>query len=582
MATSATLPAGYRPLDVATLRLDAHRADPADRPDVRLVDPGSGPAALARLREGLPDLATLVDGCAQLTEVELTDAARITAAYLQRAEAALTLLTADAIERGTITRSTAHSPAHWIARVAAGETSTDLITSEALKNAGPLIPCGATTGVDAAGPTEASADEALPAEANTSRVPGIEPAHANRIAKVAAASLHARHRVMTAALCDGHTSVSIAHAALGHLDRVRAVLPDATPDQIHSWFLALPAGYGRGMVTELTRRIVAEHGTPDALDDKEQGQQRLEYLRYRDENDGMTALDGLLSGDHAAEFKRLVDALSAPSPKTNCCDDPHHRHTPSGVQPATAAGTEATAVESGDSGDSGEGGAEGDGDRDGDADGRSGRDPDSETGDSFTQRARLIRLGDDDRPPDKRRLDALMMIVRRVARWLDGDPTVATSGPAQMVVTVDYATLAGTLRPGGGSGAGRARNGTTLTPTTIRRIACDANIIPMVLNTDSEPLDVGRTKRLYTGGLRQAVLQKYGGRCTFRSCTRPAEWTQIHHAVHWSQGGKTDLANGFPLCDSDHDTVHRDNLVPIVTSTGGIDWVPAELGDEHD
>jgi Domain of unknown function DUF222. len=42
--------------------------------------------------------------------------------------------------------------------------------------------------------------------------------------------------------------------------------------------------------------------------------------------------------------------------------------------------------------------------------------------------------------------------------------------------------------------------GQLLSPETIRRIACDATIIPVVLGTDSEVLDVGRARRLFTPG----------------------------------------------------------------------------------
>jgi len=47
-------------------------------------------------------------------------------------------------------------------------------------------------------------------------------------------------------------------------------------------------------------------------------------------------------------------------------------------------------------------------------------------------------------------------------------------------------------------GAGRTLTGQVLSPQTVRKLACDASIIPMVLGSQSQPLDVGRTKRLVT------------------------------------------------------------------------------------
>ena len=47
-------------------------------------------------------------------------------------------------------------------------------------------------------------------------------------------------------------------------------------------------------------------------------------------------------------------------------------------------------------------------------------------------------------------------------------------------------------------------NGTFLTGDEIRRISCDANLTRVVFGPDSQPLDVGRTKRLVTPALRIA------------------------------------------------------------------------------
>lgn len=48
-------------------------------------------------------------------------------------------------------------------------------------------------------------------------------------------------------------------------------------------------------------------------------------------------------------------------------------------------------------------------------------------------------------------------------------------------------------------------------------MACDAVLIPMVLGEDGVPLDVGKQERLFTEGVRQAVINRD------RECTFP-EW----------------------------------------------------------
>ncbi|GAB3581008.1 HNH endonuclease signature motif containing protein [Calidifontibacter terrae] len=521
--TDVPLPASYRPLEPT--------GETENRGAARLLDPGSGLSLLVRLRDGLPDLPALGDASSQLTDPELTDAARLVAAYLQRAEAVLVSLTADAIDRGAVQNSTAGGAAQWVARVSAGEGADTLISAEARNDAGPLVTNARI----------ARAESSEPVVPEGLRVPGIEPAHATRIANIAQASLHASHRVMTNAVREGRASVTVARSALHHVNRIKHVLPDATYDEIHGWFLTLPAAAGKEAVAELTRQIIAEYGTPDALDDIEAKQERLEFLRSWDDKDGMTGFEGLLSADHAAEFKHILQSLSGPAPRTSCCEDPHHRHTSGSNSEDPGAGDPATVSA------------------------RESADP-----------ARLVRLADDDRSPGKRRIDALMMIFRRVARWLDADPTVTSSGPVHLSVTVDFETLAGKLRPGGGSGAGITRDGLSITPATVRRMACDANILPMVLGSPSEPLDVGRSKRLFTGGLRQAVIHR-DKHCTFDGCGRPPDWCDVHHAIPWAEGGPTRLDLGRLLCDEHHHIVHRDDLVPIVTATGN-HWVPRKRG----
>ena len=59
-------------------------------------------------------------------------------------------------------------------------------------------------------------------------------------------------------------------------------------------------------------------------------------------------------------------------------------------------------------------------------------------------------------------------------------------------------------------------------------MACDASIIPAVLGTKSELLDLGRTSRLVTPKLLQALYLRDRG-CTFPGCSRPPSWCDAHH-----------------------------------------------------
>jgi hypothetical protein len=87
-------------------------------------------------------------------------------------------------------------------------------------------------------------------------------------------------------------------------------------------------------------------------------------------------------------------------------------------------------------------------------------------------------------------------------------------------VTMDYQDLAAR------TGAGTTLTGELLAPETVRKVACDAAIIPAVLGSTSEVLDLGRTRRLVTPGLFNALALRDKG-CTFPGCSRPPSWCDV-------------------------------------------------------
>ena len=98
--------------------------------------------------------------------------------------------------------------------------------------------------------------------------------------------------------------------------------------------------------------------------------------------------------------------------------------------------------------------------------------------------------------------------------------------------------------------------GQPVTAATVRRVACDAGVIPVVLGADSEPLDIGRHSRVVPAGLRRALHLRDGG-CRFAGCDRPAGWCDAHHIRHWADGGETSLANLILLCAHHHTLIHE-------------------------
>jgi hypothetical protein len=192
--------------------------------------------------------------------------------------------------------------------------------------------------------------------------------------------------------------------------------------------------------------------------------------------------------------------------------------------------------------------------------------------------------GAEARTVDQRRGDALVDVCRRaVALGLAVQaadpadpataqpPSVVPSGvKATVLVTIGLDDLLDRTRPGtllGGLDAG-----TVLGPETVRRLACDAGIIPAVLDGTGQILDLGRSRRLFTPAQTQALWLR-DRHCTFPRCYTPATWCDAHHIRHWVDGGPTDLANATLLCPRHHTIVHRDRLTATPTATAtGVDW----------
>ena len=160
--------------------------------------------------------------------------------------------------------------------------------------------------------------------------------------------------------------------------------------------------------------------------------------------------------------------------------------------------------------------------------------------------------GPDPRSPAQRRADALVEVCK-LANACDELPKDGGHRP-QVVVTIDYQQLCDGVRAK--RGAGTLDNATQLSPQTVRRIACDAELLPIVLGGKSQVLDVGREQRSISAAIRRALVARDKG-CAFPQCGRPPRWCHGHHAVHWADGGKTNLDNSVLLCPQHHRLIHH-------------------------
>lgn len=168
----------------------------------------------------------------------------------------------------------------------------------------------------------------------------------------------------------------------------------------------------------------------------------------------------------------------------------------------------------------------------------------------------------DDRSADQRRLDALVEVC---AAYQGLGPKARLGVSTRLVVTMALSDLLA------GTGCGLTPTGDVLSPAAVRALACDAGIIPMVLGSESQPLDMGRESRLATPAQIVALGQRDKG-CSFPGCQRPPGWCQVHHVAHWLQHiGPTNLDNLALLCHRHHTIVHQRGYTATVTSNG-VTW----------
>ena len=145
----------------------------------------------------------------------------------------------------------------------------------------------------------------------------------------------------------------------------------------------------------------------------------------------------------------------------------------------------------------------------------------------------------------QRQADALMLIATHA---LDCDSDLPLGGATVIVrMTLEQleagegvATIDGIDQP--------------ISAGTARQLAASGGVIPCVLGTDSEIIDWGRERRLFTKNQRLALAERDGG-CAM--CGLPPGMTKAHHILWWARDrGNTDLSNGVLLCESCHHRIH--------------------------
>lgn len=136
--------------------------------------------------------------------------------------------------------------------------------------------------------------------------------------------------------------------------------------------------------------------------------------------------------------------------------------------------------------------------------------------------------------------------------------------PTQISVLIELDALRGHTDEMGLTDAG-----TELPSEVVRQLACDAEIIPMILGGPGGPADIGRASRTVSRRLRRLLVAR-DRHCRWPGCAVPPSRCDAHHIIHWLGGGPTNLDNLVLLCHVHHQHLHKHGYRIILQADGSV------------
>jgi hypothetical protein len=373
---------------------------------------------------------------------------------------------------------------------------------------------------------------------------------------------------VAAAVESGALSVACANAITSLLGRVACRIDRAVSDAAEQTLVEQAAGLSLSEVQVILRRAEAWLD-PDGLEPKIENLRAERYLKIWEDQHGMINLDARFDPATGAPIKTAIDALV--TAQIRALRGHHHPDTTTDTATPAFTWSDTTTTLGAEAGARGSGDGMGDGSADGEGAGGEGAEaPVERRTVQQLQADALAALAKHSLGCDQTALPlAATTIVVRIpldALTTDTSTNTNTSGTG-----TDSAT-GSTTGSGSGSGTGggvATIDGITqpIDAGTARRLAADAEIIPLVLGANSEVLDYGRSRRLFSKTQRLALWERDGG-CA--GCGAPPTMTEAHHLTWWSQHGTTNLDNGILLCTSCHHTIHKDDW--HITTNGPHVW----------
>ncbi len=148
----------------------------------------------------------------------------------------------------------------------------------------------------------------------------------------------------------------------------------------------------------------------------------------------------------------------------------------------------------------------------------------------------------DRRSLKQRRVEAVRLMSQKVLKVEDGQVAGTAVTVLVHIGLHEFVTGIGAATIDGCQG--------TISAATARRLAAEAEIIPVVLGGRSQPLDLGTGRRYFSEAQRRAMAARDQG-CAGPNCDAPLSWTQAAH-IRPAGRGPTSVDNGVLLCPRCH------------------------------
>ena len=137
---------------------------------------------------------------------------------------------------------------------------------------------------------------------------------------------------------------------------------------------------------------------------------------------------------------------------------------------------------------------------------------------------------------------------------------------------------------GAGEVLGSTATGVLLSPEVLRKVACDAALVPHVLGTAGEDLDLGRVVRLFTRAQRRRLWRR-DRTCTFPGCRQPGHRCDLDHRDPFDPDRPADdqtcAANLHCLCRHHHEAKTKGLWKVGHDPTTGTTWWTSPMGITH-